>query len=1558
MTDLLGSVGDALGGAGRFITGGGTEGPGSLVDKFGRALGAGATAVASFGPIGDIAGGVGALTGKDPVFGYDMKSWERGLTLAALGGVGMFGAAMSTGRGQGFVHSVAGKWRRPQPYGSRDFEVRIPQDNYMVGRENLGGRSRVVVTEKTPSELAALTPEIPDVDKFFATTKAKTKRILSVEPHPVSGYHGLGRAVVDADDVADDVIAQNAGFFEVLGERLMEQPAHAKAYATAREAGDPTSITEYALNAAAHETAKFAAAHDLGYLKGNTLKAAGAAFQRMSAGERLTPAEISILSDAMTSVAQATWWIDHAELALTPLVGVKAINIDDGDAVIDLRYLQFDAMPLERITAKEINNRISQVFQTHPSGMVLPMAEMIKRFTQSELLADLTVTERADQITKWIDWYPQARRDLEKLAGSTGVDTKALITAASILSAGEEWETNVAKAGKLAELIKANGRNITKIQRAATKAGLKVSKQDVVRTALALEMADPLTFFERGVTGKGGKTLDELGRMWEKGATADELVDLRARAQAHVALKQPSFTYGIAESFDDDLENQAHALARLMAGEDGGLSTLSGKEAIHFSENRRSLPVVVDRQAFKVALGFSIVPDTFLSGQKGVFDAIAQAYRIAADDLGEIPQLGRKLLPEELQAITWMQWRENARVAYTGAPKRPRYQTPGWRRETFKAASWADGHGPTYVFNDEILRMLQGTVDRLPFSGVDAVDDLTDWTRFKVSPNDLNVPSKPVKGRTWREVTIRSETDGSMKITTPDIRPEVDGSALRGRWPTRIKVDGETVWAPTAPARVDDVRALFARWHKENTTFAVSDPRRAGVTGAQLHMKPAPDLSQRPGHHMWIAGTETLQGYSGKLAHDRLAAELRRQGINFTIEHAEPHLGFSKPKEWTDPENPDRKLRFWSQDAAEEELGRTLTDKEWRDLPNVDDEEKRIGAVFSFDTPEDMQRAAAYLDTPMEASGPHRASLDYAQRFGAELGIEPPRWVPSNFEANPELGRRMADVYMDAPVVDEAARPLWEQMNREVEAQYRFMTEELGVQVEFVLDDPYPDHGAMIRDVQENNRLKVFDTRAGIGSNTIKGRDLSTIPSGEPLTDADVIPLKSALETRLKTEPYVKLADGIKKVELEGQTYYFTMTGDGKVTSFLHVETNGDVPLVGAIWRAKDGPRGGGQKLYRAAYDDGVDIPNALADSLTDQGRAARQRFVDSLGGEIADDDLFGHPFMTVGQNNMFRAVHDYFGHAAQANSFSRDGEEIAWILHSQMFSPDARKAMTVETRFQNSALNFSAENVAREAQGLPKEFAEQKVFVPPAEFVELPKNLKLATGPGSNGWEIYREQVLERIFYTDSPNSAPAGSVPVLESRWRDDMGRELINLNVAGDAHRSNATQVYLPADYAGFVTPSRTRSLDPGAGGHFLEQRNGKWWMDGQAEVVDPGEGITVAPSGKGDFETAVKLKFKAGGKTKTATADTFLIHMTPEGIPQISYGASGKVTPAEIPGADPARTFEVRRSGTSLVVKAPTDRGRTDGYLASQLEDLLVRMGATGKVRFEGKKAASA
>jgi hypothetical protein len=114
--------------------------------------------------------------------------------------------------------------------------------------------------------------------------------------------------------------------------------------------------------------------------------------------------------------------------------------------------------------------------------------------------------------------------------------------------------------------------------------------------------------------------------------------------------------------------------------------------------------------------------------------------------------------------------------------------------------------------------------------------------------------------------------------------------------------------------------------------------------------------------------------------------------------------------------------------------------------------------------------------------------------------------------------------------------------------------------------------------------------------------------------------------------------------------------------------------------------------------------------------------FVRSSAPDFVDNP---HPILSVEDNDIFRAVHEFFGHAASGSNFRAAGEEGAWVSHSSMFSPEARRALTTETRGQNSYYNFLDPTL--------KEFAPQKAALFPEEFVKLPTTAELsASGRGA----------------------------------------------------------------------------------------------------------------------------------------------------------------------------------------------------------------------------------
>lgn len=94
----------------------------------------------------------------------------------------------------------------------------------------------------------------------------------------------------------------------------------------------------------------------------------------------------------------------------------------------------------------------------------------------------------------------------------------------------------------------------------------------------------------------------------------------------------------------------------------------------------------------------------------------------------------------------------------------------------------------------------------------------------------------------------------------------------------------------------------------------------------------------------------------------------------------------------------------------------------------------------------------------------------------------------------------------------------------------------------------------------------------------------------------------------------------------------------------------------------------------------------------------------------IKSDD--GHDMLV---NDMFRVVHDFFGHGMEGSGFGPRGEENAWQAHLRLFSESARPAMTSETRGQNSWVNYGPHGEHNQANPRETVFADQKTGLMPS---------------------------------------------------------------------------------------------------------------------------------------------------------------------------------------------------------------------------------------------------
>jgi hypothetical protein len=149
---------------------------------------------------------------------------------------------------------------------------------------------------------------------------------------------------------------------------------------------------------------------------------------------------------------------------------------------------------------------------------------------------------------------------------------------------------------------------------------------------------------------------------------------------------------------------------------------------------------------------------------------------------------------------------------------------------------------------------------------------------------------------------------------------------------------------------------------------------------------------------------------------------------------------------------------------------------------------------------------------------------------------------------------------------------------------------------------------------------------------------------------------------------------------------------------------------------------------FYPSYNEGMELedpyPNGPREAILDL-YSNKHLYVYPTYAGFGQTEVRDHPLLQdagvkwgdkqVTYNDIFRAVHDVFGHAKEGVGFRADGEENAWRQHAAMYSDLARPAMTAETRGQNSWVNFGPHGQANQkADQMSTVYAEQKAGIMP----------------------------------------------------------------------------------------------------------------------------------------------------------------------------------------------------------------------------------------------------
>jgi hypothetical protein len=334
---------------------------------------------------------------------------------------------------------------------------------------------------------------------------------------------------------------------------------------------------------------------------------------------------------------------------------------------------------------------------------------------------------------------------------------------------------------------------------------------------------------------------------------------------------------------------------------------------------------------------------------------------------------------------------------------------------------------------------------------------------------------------------------------------------------------------------------------------------------------------------------------------------------------------------------------------------------------------------------------------------------------------------------------------------DYEVKKAYSALAREVIAQYQAVLKS-GLKVEFLAPspdgsfiDPYAASPRLaVEDMRKNNHLWVFPTTGGFGHEG-SGNFGSFAPSTKPgspehvLATADVERFISSAKLARSGRKFGPVMGDLSAEVLRDARMF--ISEDGR--SGFAIGPDGDLLNTFSSAKKRFGV------LMEAARLNGVRKVDTLDTGIVEMYKSegfvevAREPWDDKYAPAGWSKDLgrpdhvyleyrkptairdTTHPLladsgeMISGQravvNDLFRVVHDYFGHAKEGVGFRAVGEENAWRAHMAMFSPEAGRAMTTETRGQNSWVNYGSHGEKnRTASGSDTVYADQKTGLLP----------------------------------------------------------------------------------------------------------------------------------------------------------------------------------------------------------------------------------------------------
>ncbi len=338
------------------------------------------------------------------------------------------------------------------------------------------------------------------------------------------------------------------------------------------------------------------------------------------------------------------------------------------------------------------------------------------------------------------------------------------------------------------------------------------------------------------------------------------------------------------------------------------------------------------------------------------------------------------------------------------------------------------------------------------------------------------------------------------------------------------------------------------------------------------------------------------------------------------------------------------------------------------------------------------------------ATGPDARLVAVAEQYAASIGVDLRR-QSAYAVVDPERAARIAAAYEAMPHApnDPAVKAAYDDLIQQTTAQYLAL-KEAGYQFWFMdpAADPYQGNpwNAM-RDLRANQSMAVFPTEAGFGTGGQVNIGLADPNGGPNIPPEAVLEALRVVGAEVEasaifdsdTEP--TLVVKLKKALTKEQGDFLSGLADQEA---IAQRTDDDKGALFGPMAEKWGP-------FNPTYfvtPSGVRADEIANPLLADTG----------ITWAYGSPDGEQRPVLA---NDLFRAVHDAFGHGLEGAGFRAQGEENAWQAHRAMFTGPALGALTSETRGQNSWLNYGPHGESNKTAKVEDTvFAEQKTGLMP----------------------------------------------------------------------------------------------------------------------------------------------------------------------------------------------------------------------------------------------------